>query len=125
MQEGFDEGYMLGAELGMRGGWIIGILEAIVRGGKDVNKVKVLLREARKELSVKGLYAPEHFGQDGLWKYRVGEELEGQEEGELDFRKVAAAHPIIKRWTGIVETLAEEAGLDLGRLKDRETATGD
>jgi hypothetical protein len=151
VQEGFDEGYMLGAELGMRGGWIIGVLEGIVRAANgssratdgEVEKVEIelerakdLLREAKNELSVKGLYAPTYFGQDGIWKYDVGVELkepsepsEGREEKleeeELDFRKVANAHPVIKKWTDTVEKMANDLGLDLGRLKDREVEAGD
>lgn len=126
MQEGFDEGYMLGAELGMRGGWIIGVLEGIVHGGQGVERVKTLLKEARQELSIKGLYAPGYFGQDGIWTYDVGEKTEGQEEDEeLDFRKVAAAHPVIRKWMGLVEVLAKDAELDLKKMKDKEGETVD
>lgn len=117
---------MLGAELGMRGGWIIGVLEGIVRGGQGVDRVKILLKEARQELSIKGLYAPEYFGQDGVWTFDVGDKAEGQEgDEELDFRKVAAAHPVIVKWMGIVEILAKDAGLDLEKMKDRVGETGD
>ncbi|KAE9962473.1 hypothetical protein BLS_000287 [Venturia inaequalis] len=127
MQEGFDEGYMLGAELGMRGGWIIGVLEGVARGGQGVDQVKILLKEARQELSIKSLYAPEYFGQDGIWTYNIGEKTEGQAEDdeELDFRKVAAAHPVVGKWMGVVEALAKDAGLDLERMKDKDQEAGD
>ncbi|QDS68492.1 hypothetical protein FKW77_010859 [Venturia effusa] len=124
MQEGFDEGYMLGAELGMRGGWIIGVLEGVARGGQGVDRVRIMLNEARQELSIKGLYAPEYFGQDGIWTYDVGEKVEDQKEEELDFRKVAAAHPLIEKWMGVVETLAKDARLDLETLKDKDGEAG-
>ncbi|TID16803.1 essential protein-like protein Yae1 [Venturia nashicola] len=114
MQEGFDEGYMLGAELGMRAGWIIGALEGVVRGGQGVDRVKVLLKEARQELSIKGLYAPEYFGQDGVWTYDIGDKFgEQEDERQLDFRMVAAAHPLIEKWMGVVEVLAKDADLIL------------
>jgi hypothetical protein len=129
VQEGFDEGYMLGAELGMRCGLIVGVLygctRACVELEMELERCNGLLREARKELSVKGLYAPEYFGQDGIWKYDVSEKAEGQEEEELDFRKVASAHPLVVKWVNVVEALARDLGLDLGSLKDRDAEAGD
>lgn len=111
----------------MRGGWIIGVLEGVARGGQGVDQVKILLKEARQELSIKSLYAPEYFGQDGIWTYNIGEKTEGQAEDdeELDFRKVAAAHPVVGKWMGVVEALAKDAGLDLERMKDKDEEAGD
>lgn len=127
IQEGFDEEFPLGAELGMKSGWIIDVLEYVVRGGQGVDRVKILLKEARQELSVKRLITPEYFGQDGIWTYDVGEKREGQEDNdeELGFRKVAAAHPVIGKWLGVVEVLAKETGLDLEKMKHKEGETGD
>lgn len=122
IQEGFDEEFPLGAELGMKGGWIIDVLEYVVRGGQGVDRVKILLKEARQELSFRGLVTPKYFGQDGIWTYDVGEKREGEED---NFRKVAAAHPVIGKWMVVVEVLAKETGLDLEKMKDKEGETGD
>ncbi|KAK5732044.1 Essential protein Yae1, N terminal [Elasticomyces elasticus] len=128
MQDGFDEGYNLGAELGLKAGWCLGALEGICRAlpatqvetgnaqdrAEDVissKNVEALLELAKEELEISHLCGKEHFGEDGLWLY----EVPGQdgEEHELTFERVAAAHPSMQKWTQEVMRLAEKAGLQL------------
>ncbi|KAK4892933.1 Essential protein Yae1, N terminal [Elasticomyces elasticus] len=128
MQDGFDEGYNLGAELGLKVGWCLGALEGIWRAlpatqvgtgnaqdrAEDVissKNVEALLELAKEELEISHLCGKEHFGEDGLWLY----EVPGQdgEEHELTFERVAAAHPLVQKWTQEVMRLAEKAGLQL------------
>lgn len=113
LQEGFDEGYALGAEIGAASGRLIGVLEALVVAIQDVSaqaEVVKKLEEARKDLSVKGTYAPEYFGaEDGIWKYQVSDEGGGDED--VTFRVVANRHPLVVKWTVEVNGLLREYGM--------------
>jgi hypothetical protein len=113
LQEGFDEGYSLGAEIGAAAGRLIGILEALVVAIHDVSvqaEVVQKLEGARTDLSVKNLYAPEYFGaEDGIWRYTISDE--GENEEDVTFRVVASRHPLIVRWSAVVNGLLEEYGL--------------
>ncbi|KAK4950113.1 Essential protein Yae1, N terminal [Elasticomyces elasticus] len=133
MQDGFDEGYNLGAELGLKAGWCLGALEGIFRalpgtqhgseGAPDVTEttasrknVEVLLELAKKELDISHLCGKEHFGEDGLWLYEVPNQDCG--EHELTFERVAAAHPLLQKWTREVMQLAEKVGLQLSNEEE-------
>ena len=132
MQEGFDEGYTLGAELGLRAGGCLGALEGMWRAllqdhrptlssGVDARddarvrqrraEVQELLAAAEGELNVQTLFGDQYFGQDGLWVY----DIPGQEslEGGVTFEQVAGAHPLVKKWEGILSDLAVKLGLVL------------
>jgi hypothetical protein len=113
LQEGFDEGYSLGAEVGAAAGRLIGVLEglAVAVRSDEASEVLSKLESARKELSAKSLYASDFFGEDGIWKFSVGKG--GDDEADLTFRVVAAAHPLVVKWTGIVDELVENHGLQL------------
>ncbi|KAK3697119.1 Essential protein Yae1, N terminal [Vermiconidia calcicola] len=109
VQAGFDEGYALGAELGLRGGWVLGVLE-----GLSLSRFPAagehLLRQAEEELDVRKLFGQEWFGEDGVWRYDVA----GQgEEEEVTFKEVAEAHPVLRKWMGIVRELASGLALRL------------
>ncbi|KAK3700400.1 Essential protein Yae1, N terminal [Vermiconidia calcicola] len=105
VQAGFDEGYALGAELGLRGGWVLGVLEGLAAKQRHV---KDLLRQAEEELDVGKLFGQEWFGEDGVWRYDVA----GPEEG-VTFKEVAEAHPVLRKWMGVVRELASGLGLRL------------
>ncbi|KAK4132819.1 hypothetical protein BT67DRAFT_463428 [Trichocladium antarcticum] len=119
-QAGFDEGYGLGATIGARAGQLLGVLEGLAaavglhslsqqrgsgRGGdgggdggadegkEEAARLGALLAEARRELSVRG-------------------------GGLVVFADVAAAHPLVRKWDGIVRGEAERYGVDLEVLKD-------
>lgn len=130
-QPGFDEGYPLGAEFGIARGWCLGVLEGMfeamvedptVLASSDVStseqsdghlsreRVRAMLVEAEEELSTRCLLGNEYFGEDGVWTYDVPGQVS---EDEVTFRKVAAAHPLVKKWTKIVIDLAASLGLEL------------
>ncbi|KAK3635449.1 Essential protein Yae1, N terminal [Elasticomyces elasticus] len=133
MQDGFDEGYNLGAELGLKAGWCLGALEGIFRalpgtqdgfaGAQDSaentlsrKNVEALIELAKKELDISHLCGKEHFGEDGLWLYEVPNQ--DGEEHELTFERVAAAHPLLQKWTREVMQLAEKVGLRLSNEEE-------
>lgn len=126
MQEGFDEGYTLGAELGLKAGWCLGALEGIrhalpsasqanevatsANGSSVCRKdVQKLLGEADEELKIQSLFGSAYFGEDGIWLYDVpGQE---QENESTTFEKVAAAHPVVRKWTDQAIAISNEIGL--------------
>jgi len=127
VQSGFDEGYALGAVLGLRVGWILGVLEGLFaalkskpgRGEEEVGereregereRVRRLLGEARRELRTEGVFGGGFFGEDGVWRFDVGG---GGGEGEVTFEEVADGHPLIGKWMGVVGREVERFGVDL------------
>ncbi|KAK4167251.1 hypothetical protein QBC43DRAFT_9817 [Cladorrhinum sp. PSN259] len=142
VQSGFDEGYSLGATIGARAGQLLGLLEGLAAAiglhflssppplsssstaahktqEDSVTRMESLLKEARKELSVQSIFSKEYWGEDdGVWKY----EVDGTENGdeEMVFGDVAGAHPLIKKWDGIVRAEAAGYGVDWDVLRDGE-----
>ncbi|KAJ4420925.1 Essential protein Yae1, N terminal [Neurospora sp. IMI 360204] len=98
VQAGFDEGFGLGATIGAVAGQLLGVLEglsfAVVSSAKgrpqqdheeeeeeDIReKVKKLLAEAEKDLSVQSIYGKEYWDEDGTWRYEVPGESKAQHE---------------------------------------------
>ncbi|KAI7366045.1 hypothetical protein KC354_g4435 [Hortaea werneckii] len=141
MQEGFDEGYTLGAELGLKAGWCLGALEGIGHAlaastvsypaaekttGSDqidlvtLDSTRKSLEAAEEELKVENLFGRTYFGEDGIWLYHVpGQE---REDEETTFEKVAAAHPLVCKWTESISALSGKVGVDFRvNLRDRKT----
>lgn len=113
VQEGFDEGYALGADLGLRVGYILGVLRGFVgawngHGQEAYDEVSRLYEEAQKDLAIERLLGQAWVDEEGIWKW----EVKGA-EGDATFREVAAQHPVVKRWDGVVEELARRWGVDL------------
>lgn len=121
IQAGFDEGYSLGAELGLKAGWCLGILEGVCKAweqarsesGKEPSaclengtKPAELYAKAQDELQMQKLFDPAYFGNDGIWLYDVP----GAEE-ETTFREVALAHPILSPWIATASSTAKSFGL--------------
>ncbi|MCJ1381974.1 Essential protein Yae1, N terminal [Xylographa soralifera] len=79
-----------------------------------------LRHQAAAELHLQRIFAAEYWGPDGLWRWAVGaptptegrEEVEdGGMEGvgeEVTFEDVAAAHPLLRKWRGVVEEVRRE-----------------
>ncbi|KAI7283456.1 hypothetical protein KC345_g2919 [Hortaea werneckii] len=143
MQEGFDEGYTLGAELGLKAGWCLGALEGIGHAlvastvsqpaaektsDSDQNDLvsldstRKLLESAEEELKVENLFGRTYFGEDGIWLYHVpGQE---REDEETTFEKIAAAHPLVCKWTESIFSLSRKVGVDLRvNRRNRKTLT--
>ncbi|KAH6619296.1 hypothetical protein B0J18DRAFT_450838 [Chaetomium sp. MPI-SDFR-AT-0129] len=186
-QQGFDEGYGLGATVGARAGQLLGVLEGLaaavglhslsrgqrprsqgkrmggqnggggsgrrhtvsglgrnVGGGQgmvkdeegeeeeseeeeEARRISELLSEARRELSVVGVFDRQYWADDGTWRYEVSAPdgssnngyYRGMEEGGLVvFADVAEAHPLLRKWDGIVRAEAARYGVDWEILKD-------
>lgn len=130
VQKGFDEGYGLGAVLGLRIGKIMGILEGVfgavsvlARKSEDIklleerHRVEELFRKAKEELKTEKVFAREWWGEDGIWKF----EVPGEEEGnEVLFPDVATAHPLLKKWEGIVEEEIRRWSMDMELMGGNE-----
>jgi len=124
IQQGFDEGYRLGAEVGARAGWILGVLES-------TGSAK-LLKDANKELNLKELFGPQYFDEDGLWRWECattetsepkngnGKDADRTANETMTFEDIAASHPILKKWTTLVEDFARQSGLNLNVLEQGE-----
>ena len=115
IQEGFDEGYSLGAVLGSKAGWCLGVLESIAHTAQgQTEDLQTHLNEARSELALQSLFDKRYFGSDGLWTYDVP----GHDEGEVTFPDVCAAHPLISKWTTYVMSLARKLDLDFETTRE-------
>ncbi|KAM0541872.1 hypothetical protein ACHAPJ_013062 [Fusarium lateritium] len=137
LQAGFDEGFSLGASVGLRAGQLLGLLEGIaeaVRGRDDADSTKVveLTTKAREELSTENIFKPDYWAEDGNWKYEV-KPAAGTEE--VLFTDVADAHPLVKKWSAVVEeqvalwkidrsVLDDETGLRLEAVVDESLGSG-
>lgn len=119
VQAGFDEGFGLGATIGLRVGHLLGVLEGIAAGlGKGPAPGGVgsgavnLLADARAELGVRSVFSGDYWHPDGTWKYEVGGGSgDVEEEGEVLFSHVTEAHPVVKKWTAVVEGEMRRWGL--------------
>jgi hypothetical protein len=138
VQKGFDEGYALGAVFGLQMGRILGVLEGVHEAvktaagsgpseqwGVEKKRVEGLFTDAKDELSIKRVLGAEYWTDEGVWKYKV----EGEEEGkEVVFPDVVRAHPLIRKWQGIMDGELHRWGLDLGIMDrvrgEEETGVG-
>jgi Essential protein Yae1, N terminal len=120
IQEGFDEGFLLGAELGFAVGYIQGCLE-IIKGAFNnsidqvyLKRVNEVVERASTELDLKNVFNPQYFDGNGVWKYPVKGNAGGaaydEEKDELNItlEDAAKAHPIIIRWMKELENISDE-----------------
>ncbi|KAM0460623.1 hypothetical protein ACHAPV_004902 [Trichoderma viride] len=119
VQAGFDEGFSLGATIGLAAGRLLGMLEGIDdalksrlggqagsqdgQGTASATATSELLTEARQELSVLKIFSPDYWAPDGNWSYDVEPHGDGD---EILFPDVAKAHPLIRKWTAVVDEQA-------------------
>lgn len=117
VQAGFDEGYGLGATIGLRAGELLGVLEGLANAVSvdRRDRLQRLWDEARGELSVQAVFGKEYWAEDGTWSYAVPGEESG---GEAVFADVAAAHPLLKKWDAVVKAEAARFGVDWDVLKE-------
>ncbi|AEO53657.1 hypothetical protein MYCTH_105869 [Thermothelomyces thermophilus ATCC 42464] len=130
-QQGFDEGYPLGAHLGARAGQLLGWRGVLY---DEARRLEAVLGEARRELGVAGVFDGQYWGPDGTWRYQVTGDSGGgggsgggsgdygmsRQEGEEEavFPDVAEAHPLLRKWSRIVRAEAARYGVDWEVLKD-------
>ncbi len=123
LQPGFDEGYSLGAVIGLRVGYLLGALEglwcAYDTGCEGKGRLKSLLKTGREELKIEKIFGKEYWDKDGVWTYEVT-----SEGGEATFQEVAEQHPIVRTWDQKVKEEIEKAGIKLGRFEGSEWEAG-
>lgn len=105
LQAGFDEGFSLGATIGLRAGQILGALEGITTAANSSAAerdpaARATLARAQEELSPRHIFSSDYWEPDGNWKFEVGTR-DGLED--VVFADVADAHPLVKRWAGVLE----------------------
>ncbi|KXS94139.1 hypothetical protein AC578_10936 [Pseudocercospora eumusae] len=128
IQAGFDEGYSLGGEIGLKAGWCLGAVEGVRKAlrqtGKSEGTLTVkdealkLWEEAEKELKAESLFSAEYFSAEGISLFGVTLK-EGQTENDIDVSDVAAAHPLIAKWTEKLLDLAGQVGLELSKRQEQ------
>lgn len=161
IQSGFDEGFGLGATIGLRVGRLLGLLEGIAAAATTPSSSSTtttisegetdeassssssakdplsLLSDAHAELAAKSIFSETFWNADGTWKYAVDESPSspspptnhaadadadadaatgGGDDGdaaaaELLFSHVADAHPLVQKWTALVEGEMRRWGL--------------
>ncbi|KAK4245064.1 hypothetical protein C7999DRAFT_43377 [Corynascus novoguineensis] len=103
----------------------------------EARRLEGVLAEARRELSVGGVFDGQYWASDGTWRYQVGngghggygqakeggDGRAGEEAAEFDgenvmFPDVAEAHPLLRKWSRIVRAEAARYGVDWEVLKD-------
>ncbi|EME86448.1 uncharacterized protein MYCFIDRAFT_151475 [Pseudocercospora fijiensis CIRAD86] len=128
IQAGFDEGYSLGGEIGLKAGWCLGALEGMCKGIRQSGNSEATLavkhealklyEDAEKELKTEILFSAEYFSTEGISLFGVTLK-EGQTEDDIDVSDVAAAHPLIARWTKKVLQFAEKVALSLPKRQNQ------
>ncbi|KAL9607310.1 MAG: hypothetical protein Q9167_007769 [Letrouitia subvulpina] len=115
LQPGFDEAYPLGAILGLRVGYILGVLEEICAAHSqkarifkeeviytlEAGRMQTLVLEAREQLKVERIFGKEFWKSDGTWGYDAGKMQGLAEQGDSadsTFWEVADRHPAISFW---------------------------
>lgn len=123
IQAGFDEGFSLGATVGLAAGQLLGTLEGIAEAVKTQTDeaaaaaaaaVQKLLTEAREELNIDKIFSPEYWAPDGNWSY----EVTASQGGQVLFPDVAKSHPLIRKWTLIVDNQAKSLKINQSILED-------
>ena len=130
LQGGFDEGYPLGAVMGLRTGEILGILEGLSKAlesaltraknarseenteitngpilEREVSECLALSAKANEELDVGKMFGREFWSEDGTWTYEVEVKTEGEEPSYAD---VVSSHPLIRKWESKINVLMDK-----------------
>lgn len=122
MQEGFDEGYTIGARFALRVGWVRGTCSALAKVGKVMDeekgsteleeRFKDLKKKAEEELDVNKVFSTDYFDEKGIWKYPV-KGVDDEDTEEFTFDEVIESHPLISKWTALVVEETKKIGLEL------------
>ena len=101
LQRGFDEGYTMGAAIGLQAGQILGALQGIVealtaKDGEVLGQAEKLLGDAKEELSVERLFNGTYWESNGEPSYEV-------DHDDLQSKQGGLAHPLIQQWTLILD----------------------
>ncbi|KAL8729734.1 MAG: hypothetical protein Q9166_004563 [cf. Caloplaca sp. 2 TL-2023] len=141
-QPGFDEAYPLGAILGLRVGYVLGILQGLcgaygvksspqkadgeveIEDGENFrreegHRLRELSVQARAELKIETLFGKDYWRSDGIWAYDVQSQA-GEEK--VTFWEVADQHPAIRKWLKTVRDEIRKAGVQ--SAEDRFAGVG-
>ncbi|KAG6023029.1 hypothetical protein E4U41_002104 [Claviceps citrina] len=129
IQAGFDEGFSLGASIGSRAGRLLGLLEGIADalGGAQHHTAEAaeaaeasskLLRDARAELAAERIFSAEFWAPDGNWRYEVPVARDDDSGQQVLFADVAEAHPLVRKWSGLVRQQLEAWQIQMSLLDD-------
>ena len=96
-------------------------LERGTVGDKKVEEQRLrgLLGQARGEMALERIFGREWWTEDGVWGYHVP-----GEEGEVTWRKVVDAHPVVRKWEAIVGEEMRRAGVDGKGFEGEEWEAG-
>ncbi|GAP82364.1 putative ABC1 domain-containing protein [Rosellinia necatrix] len=130
IQAGFDQGFALGANIGIRAGQVLGLLEgiaaALAEAGQadEAARADSLLAQAAAELSPESVFTPAFWAPDGTWTYPVTASHDG---GEVVYPDVAGQHPLVAKWNRIARLAADKCNIDQGVaiLESDEPGTDD
>ncbi|TGZ82830.1 hypothetical protein EX30DRAFT_141877 [Ascodesmis nigricans] len=105
IQAGFDESYPIGARIGEKVGWILGVLGGLEKTLVGDVEVRKLREKAERELARDEVLSEKWWDERGVWKWDVPE----GEEVTLD--DVVEAWPVWREWRERVEEVAGKRGL--------------
>ncbi|KAI1433259.1 hypothetical protein GGR50DRAFT_514793 [Xylaria sp. CBS 124048] len=115
IQAGFDSGFALGANIGLRAGQVLGLLEGISAALAEVGPsdesvyAEDLLAQAIADLKPESLFTSQFWAPDGTFTYAV---TASHDDGKIVHQDVADQHPLISKWSRIVSREAEKWDLD-------------
>ncbi|KAK8071041.1 hypothetical protein PG997_011244 [Apiospora hydei] len=123
IQVGFDEGFSLGATIGLKAGQLLGYLEGIAGAlrassngsGGDPNHspASALYAKAQTELAAEAIFGEQFWNPDGTWNYEIAPGATGEQHSDsIMFEDVANAHPAITKWTKVVGDLLDQHNID-------------
>lgn len=123
--------------LGLKVGYVLGVLEGLyaafgdgaadgdgsTQGEPDWKaerrmKMRAILAEARRELTVEKVFGKEWWGPDGIWTFDVEPDV------EITFEQVAEMHPLLQVWTRRAREEMESLGIRQGMYEGEEWESG-
>lgn len=107
VQSGFDEGFGLGAALGLRAGEVVGVLEGLAAAVPGDERLTKLLGQASEDLAPQSVFGAAYWAADGNWTYPVS----GQDGDDVLFKDVVEAHPLIMKWRVVMDEQSQFWGV--------------
>lgn len=114
IQAGFDEGYPLGGRIGLRVGWIQGVLRGLALISPLDSEVARAVRDAERELATEAIFSGRWWDNFGVWRWPVDRT---DADGGATLDDVVDAFPVLSQWLERVRALAQNRGLDADILQ--------
>lgn len=81
----------------------------------QIERLASLVKEAKVELRTESVFNIQYWGEDGIWKYTVPGEGEGEGmDTDVVFDDVVGAHPLLRKWEGVMGEEVRLWGVELG-----------